>query len=355
MYISIITICKNNIEGIKKTINSVDAQSSSGFEHILIDGDSTDGTKEYIFEHSCMYRTIVSEPDTGISNAFNKGLKIATGEFILFLNSGDTFSIETVIEDVIKDIENAPDYDIYTYIGKIGGHTVPEKTERKYADEYWALGRLPHQATFVNKSVFEQIGEFDESLRLRMDYDFFYRCFKTGFKYLYIPRIVVDYEDGGACIRDLEQFALEGCIVQKRYEGHLGKQSVDELVSIYSSNYNDLKILKMYYLMELIAMNQNGDRSISSILLKNGIQKVAIYGKGRLGKALYNILTVSGVAVGYYIDRFSLDEDVYSFDLEWPDVDSIIVSVVDGIKDIKEDIKCKTDMPVLSIEEIFEL
>ncbi len=353
MDISIITICKDNLDGIKKTIKSVDEQISKRFEHIVIDGDSTDGTKEYVFDNPKSYRKVISEPDSGISNAFNKGLCLASGKYVVFLNSGDTFTDNLVIEEVFNDINN-DGIDIYTYVGMIGGHTVPEKTEAKYAEEYWTLGKLPHQATFVRRDVFDRIGTFDESLRLRMDYDFFYRCSKANLSYKYIPRVIVNYEDGGACISNLEQFALEGCIVQKRYEGRLGKQSVDELISIYLSNNKDLKIVKMYDLMERIAISQNSGYSIGYRLLKRGIEKVAIYGKGRLGKTIYSILMASGISVDYFIDRFLSDEDCYSFDYAWPTVDSIIICTVDGVDDIKEDIESKVHIPVLSIEEILD-
>ncbi len=353
MKISIITICKNNLNGIKSTLKSVDEQTSSYFEHIMIDGASTDGSFAYILENEKPYRVALSEPDTGISNAFNKGLALASGDYVVFLNSGDTFTSNNVIESVVDDIHTYGEIDIYTYVGKLGGHTVPEKIEEKYADEYWCTAKLPHQATFVRKALFDTLGGFDENLKLRMDYDFFYRCYKSGSSYKYIPRLIVEYEDGGACLSDLDQFVIEGCQVQKRYEGRLCKQSVDEMISIYLTKNDDLKIWKMYRIMERIAMVHGGG-SLAERLANQGYQVIAIYGNGIFGQALEKILTSAGIRVSYFIDRFSTASDVYSFADEWPEVDAILISTMDAVDRIKEDICEKVNIPTLSAEELVD-
>src|SRR5688572_27521016 len=96
--ISIITINYNNLDGLKRTVDSVVNQTWQEFEYIVIDGGSTDGSGAYIESKSKHFHYWVSEPDKGIYNAMNKGIVKATGEYLLFLNSGDHFFNDTVLE-----------------------------------------------------------------------------------------------------------------------------------------------------------------------------------------------------------------------------------------------------------------
>ncbi len=104
-FLSIVTVNFNNLKGLKHTIESVLKQSWKDFEYIIIDGGSTDGSSELISEMSKSFAYSVSEPDNGIYNAMNKGLKVATGEYIYFLNSGDCLADSLVLEKIIKEIK----------------------------------------------------------------------------------------------------------------------------------------------------------------------------------------------------------------------------------------------------------
>ena len=106
MNISIITITYNNLVGLMKTVNSVLQQSQIlNIEYIIIDGGSSDGTKEYL-ESLPQYVSWISEPDRGISHAFNKGIEKASGDMLLFLNSGDSFLDFDIIKNMLSDISN---------------------------------------------------------------------------------------------------------------------------------------------------------------------------------------------------------------------------------------------------------
>jgi glycosyltransferase involved in cell wall biosynthesis len=104
--LSVITINYNNFSGLKRTVVSVINQSWKEFEYIVIDGGSTDGSAEYISEMKNHFAFWVSEPDTGIYNAMNKGLKAANGEYVYFLNSGDCLVNDKVIGSVLLEIQN---------------------------------------------------------------------------------------------------------------------------------------------------------------------------------------------------------------------------------------------------------
>ena len=102
MKLSIITVNLNNRIGLERTINSVVSQTFKDFEWIVIDGGSTDGSKELITQYANHFAYWVSEPDKGIYNAMNKGIKVAKGEYLLFLNSGDWIIDERVAQDFIE-------------------------------------------------------------------------------------------------------------------------------------------------------------------------------------------------------------------------------------------------------------
>jgi glycosyltransferase involved in cell wall biosynthesis len=170
--ISIITINYNNLEGLKRTVDSVVNQTGQEFEFIVIDGGSTDGSASYIESQSHNIDYWVSEPDKGIYNAMNKGILKATGEYLLFLNSGDHFFNDKVLEQKhkflgLKDI-------VYFDLQVIGEN---EKFIKDYPDElsfsYFVKDTLPHPATFIKSSLFNKVGLYDESLKIVSDWKFF--------------------------------------------------------------------------------------------------------------------------------------------------------------------------------------
>ncbi|OAB27876.1 Glycosyltransferase involved in cell wall bisynthesis [Flavobacterium fryxellicola] len=170
--ISIITINRNNLEGLKTTIESVVKQTWSAFEYIVIDGGSTDGSKAYIEAQSENIDYWISEPDKGIYNAMNKGILKASGDYLLFLNSGDHFDSYTVLQENHNQVTN---YDlIYFNLKVIGDNNVFLK---KYPDQlsfsYFTNDTLPHPATFIKASLFTKIGMYDESFKIVSDWKFF--------------------------------------------------------------------------------------------------------------------------------------------------------------------------------------
>lgn len=170
--LSIITINFNNCDGLRKTLESVAAQTTREFEYIVIDGGSTDGSVEVIKDFSSIIDFGISEKDSGIYNAMNKGAKHAHGEYLLFLNSGDTLFDDSVISNVLPKLVN---YDI------ISGCTLDyteNKSYLKVPPEQVSLytfigGSLPHPSSFIKRSIFEAIGGYHEEYRIISDWCFF--------------------------------------------------------------------------------------------------------------------------------------------------------------------------------------
>lgn len=180
MRLSIITINRNNAEGLRRTLQSVNAQNVSDFEHIVVDGASTDESVQVIrqCEADAISRSWISEPDTGIYNAMNKGIRMAKGEYIQILNSGDCLASPYVVERMLTELQNKKYPNIlYGNMIKVfpNGHT---RRDRSFAGKPITFlgfygGTLNHSPAYVRKSLFEKYGMYDESLRIVSDWKWY--------------------------------------------------------------------------------------------------------------------------------------------------------------------------------------
>lgn len=174
--LSIITINYNNREGLEKTIESVEMQQFADYEYIVIDGGSNDGSLEVIKEHGKNIDQYVSEPDNGIYNAMNKGVRMAHGEYLQFLNSGDCL----IAPDSLQQIFSMnPSADI------ISSHTVWQpsnqcaKAPARVTLRHLYEKGMNHQSTFIRRNLLEAY-PYDETLRIASDYKFFFQAFILG-------------------------------------------------------------------------------------------------------------------------------------------------------------------------------
>ncbi len=172
MILSIITINYNNVLGLKNTIESVISQSYQSFEYIVIDGDSNDGSKEVLNRFKNKITCAISEPDSGIYNAMNKGVKKASGDYCLFLNSGDTLADENVLEKLVRCSFTA---DI------IVGDTLLSNSSKiwKSPDSVSLLtlmkGSLSHQSSLIRRTLLLEY-PYDETKKIISDWKF---CIET--------------------------------------------------------------------------------------------------------------------------------------------------------------------------------
>lgn len=168
MKITVITISYNNLNGLKRTIPSVLAQTYTGYEYIVIDGGSTDGSKEYLQSQERIDYW-VSEPDTGVYNAMNKGLEHAHGEYCIFMNSGDHFFSALSLEQAVPLLQGA---DFYTG-GTIcidGDKVYSWLPPSKITLELMLKGALSHQATFSKTAVLKR-HKFNENNKIVSDWE----------------------------------------------------------------------------------------------------------------------------------------------------------------------------------------
>ncbi|WP_165805962.1 glycosyltransferase family 2 protein [Marixanthomonas spongiae] len=173
MLISIITINYNDVAGLKKTMTSVLGQTYPYIEYIVIDGGSTDGSKEYIEQHKEQLAYWISEPDSGIYNAMNKGIDKARGEYLLFLNGGDYLYKTEIIEKVSKLLLGGKDLYYGNLLLDRNGNFVEAKYPESLSFSYFYYrGHLPHPATFIKRNLFSRVYKFKEEFKIVGDYDF---------------------------------------------------------------------------------------------------------------------------------------------------------------------------------------
>lgn len=170
MKLSVITINYNNRDGLRKTIESVVHQTCTDFEYIIIDGGSTDGSVDVIKEYAGRIDYWVSERDRGCYHAMNKGVKVAQGEYVIFMNSGDSFYTNDVIDAFVQGnpTEDVLCGDMFLSLGCV--NYVPTELTFRYFYE----GNLPHQACFIKTSLQKKY-PYNENLKIVSDYEFFLR------------------------------------------------------------------------------------------------------------------------------------------------------------------------------------
>lgn len=203
MKVSIITVVLNGAKTIEDCIKSVLSQKYPNIDYIIIDGESTDGTLDIIKKYEDKITYWVSEPDKGLYDAMNKGIKVATGDIVGILNSDDIYNDEFVIEDVVKTIAQSGTDSCYGDLAYVDSKN-PDRIIR-----YWRAGNYhkyrfkrgwhpPHPTFFVKRTVYEKYGNFDLSFPISADYELMLRfLYKHNISCIYLPRVLVKMRTGG--------------------------------------------------------------------------------------------------------------------------------------------------------------
>jgi glycosyltransferase involved in cell wall biosynthesis len=246
--LSIITINLNNDTGLKKTIESVINQTLRNFEFIIIDGGSTDRSVELIKEYAGQINYYVSEPDRGIYNAMNKGIQQAHGEYCFFLNSGDYFVNERVLEKVFSDIFNE-DVVFGNLIVLLNGNIVGKsrgKEKLTFNDIYSSL--LKHQASFIRRQLFDKSGLYNEDLKITADWEFFIKTVGLGgATYRYLDIDISCFDNNGISNNSSELVSDERKAIIKKYIPSMMQPDYEYLL-----NYGEYRILTKLRLTNLL-------------------------------------------------------------------------------------------------------
>lgn len=233
--LSIITINLNNVEGLRRTVDSVVGQIYRDFEWIVVDGGSVDGSLELIEEYSDRITWWVSEPDSGIYNAMNKGILASHGEYLLFLNSGDYLHDRDVLHKVVPQLQGK---DFYT------GHEYHEDLDVSsgvftHSQLFFTMSTasLPHQSTFISRKVFDKYGLYREDLTFASDWYMFYKALIMGDS---------DIEKLGIFISVIDVHGVSRSEAAHKERENLFSEfsNIDRAVRFYYENYDIVKALR---------------------------------------------------------------------------------------------------------------
>lgn len=204
MRVSIITVCYNRSASIAKSIESVLSQDYPNIEYIVIDGNSTDGTKEIIQSYSDKIATYISESDTGMYDAINKGLHLATGDIVGLMHSDDEFYDHTVVSKIVAAFKSAADTDGLYGNGIYVSNDAEERVVRNrigggYDFKKIKSGWLPlHPTVYLKKSLLEKHGFYNLDFKIASDTEFLLRyLYQHKIKMIYLNEYIVKMRMGG--------------------------------------------------------------------------------------------------------------------------------------------------------------
>jgi glycosyltransferase involved in cell wall biosynthesis len=274
--LSIVTINYNNAEGLKKTIESIINQTFKEFQYVIIDGGSTDDSFAVIDNHKNAIDFWVSEKDKGIYNAMNKGIVAATGDYLLFVNSGDYLKDSKVIENCIHFFEDDADFisGNLEYIDNSGKLFVRKHPE-KLSFSYLVSKTLSHPSTFIKRSLFVKYGLYNENLKIVSDWEFFFKTIAlNGASFKSINVIITHFDMNGISSLQNELNLQEREIVIKMYLPTVFNNDMDVYIfnKFYETNKRDrilIEIEKNKYLRKFTTAFLYLLKIVSSLVRNN--------------------------------------------------------------------------------------
>jgi len=221
--VSIITVVFNNKDTIESTIKSVLGQTYKNIEYIVVDGGSTDGTVDVIKKYDKYISKWVSEPDNGIYDAMNKGLKLATGDIVGFLNADDVLNSNDCISAIVKTFEENDVDAVY------GDNVHSDRNNLNKIVRYWDAKEYdvnnfkkgwmpPHPLFCAKKQIYNKYGYYRTDLKIAADYELMFRfLYKYRVKAKYLPKVTVKVRTGGISNRNIKNILIANYEVYKSW------------------------------------------------------------------------------------------------------------------------------------------
>jgi len=210
MTLSVVTVSFNASSTIEDTIRSVAAQSHSDREHIIVDGASTDGTVEIIKRNKSLLSKWISEPDNGLYDAMNKGLSMASGEYVGFLNADDLFATPHALSEIAEAIDrNMPDA-VFADSVIVDPNDITRVrryyTSRSFQPWQFRFGHMPpHSTTYIRRDLLNELGGFKTRYDISADFELLARVFvKKSASYVQIPKTLTIQRAGGVSTQGLK-------------------------------------------------------------------------------------------------------------------------------------------------------
>lgn len=254
MKITIITVCLNSAGTIEKAIRSVLTQQCQELEYIVIDGGSTDGTLDIIKKYDSYIDKLVSEPDKGIFDAMNKGIRIATGDVIAFLNSDDWYEKDAL--KIVEDTFMANECDCVccdNYVVRKDGDIVYYNGTQEPIENMFFRMIYFHSAIFCKRQFFREKDNFDLQYKIAADYDWFLQVIKHGAKVVTVHQPVFTFSYGGIssvneidCGQEARQIALQHLPADKKeFKERIDERFCEVVICATDRNVLRTEILKI--------------------------------------------------------------------------------------------------------------
>lgn len=300
--VSIITVVLNRVSTIEKTIRSVLMQSYNNIEYIIVDGGSTDGTLDIIKHYSEQISLWISEPDKGIYDAMNKGLQLATGDVIAYLNSDDWYELDA-IDYIVKEMYELNADILFAGVKRIGGAnrdiiTIPYQD---YINRYYYKG-LPtsHQSIFAKKEALTKFNGFNITYKIAADFYWFLQCLDAGFQMKCCAKVTSNFSIGGISTVENKKCYLE---IKEIALSFTKNKEVEKEVAYYYKYTDNLRKYKNNIYKLDYKFNKEFIESIS-------INKpIYIFGAGKIGKLCYESLLKMNIKVTGFIDNNLLGKE----------------------------------------------
>jgi glycosyltransferase len=212
MKVSLITACFNSEASIGRCLNSLNKQSYTDYEHIVIDGASDDRTLEIVRELSPKSQ-LISEPDKGIYDAINKGIDLARGEVIGLLHSDDFYAGTDILEKIMTVFRETDSDIVYGDLEYIGPSGKMIRNWKSNPFEYRMIGKgwmPPHPTMYIMKDVYDSLGNYNTDYQISADYEFILRVLRSHkFKLSYLPYTFIKMQTGGISNRSFSKIILK--------------------------------------------------------------------------------------------------------------------------------------------------
>lgn len=364
--ITVITVCYNEKDKIRETVENVCRQTYPHIEYLLMDGASTDGTMEILREYDDRDNVhIYSEPDSGVYNAMNRGIARATGDYVFFLNAGDLFFDRQVVAEaascMAREGEEAIYYGSVCMIQADGLQEMVDFSRQEGTLEEKLLeGAMPcHQSVFVPGRLLAEY-RFLEEYRIRADYAWMLYAAVRGVPFKRIPVTVSYYDVTGTSgrMKNYGRWLEETERIVDLYRERLlgGVTALPRESDAAEWKFLSRKNRLLFQLMSCwMALKQEGVE-LKDFLQEKGYHSIAIYGMGNLGNILLRELEGSSIRVDYLIDRNAKNLctalPIYRTTDALPPVGVVIVTAPLSFYEIRKALAQKVACPVVSLEDL---
>lgn len=217
MKVSVITATYNSSQTIVDTVRSLEGQTYSDIEYIIVDGASKDNTLQVIEQNCSRVSKIISEPDRGIYDALNKGIQAATGDIIGFLHSDDLLAYPQAIADLVNTMQASQSQAVYADLEYVSKDDISKTVRLWTSGEYQKQNLLngwmpPHPTFYMKRECYQTLGVFDLSFRISADYDSLLRyLWLNSVTMSYLPKVLIKMRVGGASNRSLSNIYKKSC------------------------------------------------------------------------------------------------------------------------------------------------